>query len=81
MTRHVTFGPREQELVFLIAAGMTENQCAEAMGISPSTVKGTADQIRFKLGVQNRRQIPMAFWQATGIDPFPKDEEAEVAPA
>lgn len=71
--RHLTISPREKQLVRLIAEGMNENQCAEAMGISPRTVKNVADALRYKLGVKDRRSIPMAYWKATDDDPFPED--------
>ena len=73
--RYVQLRPREHELVPLLARGLTEADCAEEMGISARTVKGIADTLRFKLGVKTRREIPMAYWRVTGIDPFPVDEE------
>lgn len=72
--RYLQIAPRERELVRLIAQGFTEKVCAERMGVSANTVKHLADKLRYKLGVRDRRQIPMAFWRQTGEDPFPEDD-------
>ena len=43
---------------------------SERLGISPRTVKAHCDVLRQKLGVQRRRQIPIAFRLLTGEDPL-----------
>ena len=73
--RHLSISPREKELVRLIAEGLSEAECAERMAISARTVKGMADTLRHKLGVQRRVQIPMAYWRQTGDDPFPEERQ------
>jgi DNA-binding CsgD family transcriptional regulator len=61
---------RQREVVALIAAGCSNDEVGERLGISPRTVKAHCDVLRQKLGVKRRRQIPMAFRILTGEDPL-----------
>jgi DNA-binding NarL/FixJ family response regulator len=47
---------REQEVLRLIAAGLTNREIAEALVVSPETVKKHTGSIYSKLGVSNRTQ-------------------------
>lgn len=61
---------RQREVVKLIAAGFSNEEIAERLGISPRTVKAHCDVLRQKLGVARRRQLPVAYRALTGEDPL-----------
>jgi DNA-binding NarL/FixJ family response regulator len=56
--------------VQLIAEGCSNLEIAERLGVSPRTAKAHSDILRSKLHVSRRRQIPLAFRDATGENPF-----------
>ena len=62
--------PRQREVVALIAAGCSNEEVGERLGISPRTAKAHSDVLRQKLGVPRRRQIPAAYRSLTGDDPL-----------
>jgi ATP/maltotriose-dependent transcriptional regulator MalT len=66
-----TITPRQREVVGLIAAGCSNDEVGERLGISPRTAKAHCDVLRQKLGVTRRRQIPIAYRLLTGEDPLP----------
>ncbi len=61
---------RQRQVVALIAAGCSNEEVGEKLGISPRTAKAHSDALRQKLGVARRRQIPAAYRAATGDDPL-----------
>jgi ATP/maltotriose-dependent transcriptional regulator MalT len=61
---------RQREVVALIAAGCSNEEVGDRLGISPRTAKAHADALRQKLGVARRRQIPAAYRLLTGDDPL-----------
>ena len=61
---------RQREVVALIAAGCSNDEVGISLGISARTAKAHSDALRVKLGVARRRQIPAAFRQLTGEDPY-----------
>ena len=61
---------RQREVVALIAAGCSNDEVGRSLGISARTAKAHSDALRVKLGVPRRRQIPAAFRQLTGEDPY-----------
>ena len=61
---------RQRQVVELIAAGCSNVEVGERLGISPRTAKAHADALRQKLGVSRRRQIPVAYRAQTGRDPL-----------
>jgi len=61
---------RQREVVALIAAGCSNEEVGDRLGISPRTAKAHADVLRQKLGVARRRQIPAAYRRLTGDDPL-----------
>jgi ATP/maltotriose-dependent transcriptional regulator MalT len=63
---------RQRQVVELIAAGLSNDEIGEQLGISPRTVKAHCDVLRQKLGVSRRRQIPVAYRLLTGLDPLSK---------
>jgi ATP/maltotriose-dependent transcriptional regulator MalT len=61
---------RQRQVVELIAAGCSNEEVGERLGISPRTAKAHCDVLRQKLGVARRRQIPVAYRTLTGDDPL-----------
>jgi len=61
---------RQRQVVELIAQGLSNDEVGVVLGISPRTAKAHSDALRQKLGVQRRRQIPVAFRLLTGEDPL-----------
>ena len=61
---------RQRQVVELIAAGCSNDEVGEQLGISPRTAKAHCDVLRQKLGVTRRRQIPVAYRILTGEDPL-----------
>jgi DNA-binding NarL/FixJ family response regulator len=70
------FTERQRQVVRLIAAGCSNIEIAERLGVSPRTAKAHSDVLRTKLGVSRRRQIPAAYREATGEDPLESLETA-----
>ena len=68
--RSVSLTERQREVVMLIAAGCSNDEVGERLGISPRTAKAHCDVLRQKLGVARRRQIPIAYRSLTGDDPL-----------
>jgi len=52
--RHFNFTPREIEVANLICDGKTTKEIAEIIGVAPSAVHSHRDNIRKKLGINNR---------------------------
>jgi LuxR family maltose regulon positive regulatory protein len=65
-----TITARQRQVVELIAAGCSNEEVGQRLGISPRTAKAHADALRQKLGVSRRRQIPAAYRLLTGDDPL-----------
>jgi DNA-binding CsgD family transcriptional regulator len=61
---------RQEQVVQLIAAGMSNDELGHELGISARTAKAHCDTLRHKLGVPHRRQIPFAYRALTGEDPL-----------
>ena len=51
------FSKREQEVLLLIAKGMTNKEIADSLQITESTVKSYVHHILVKSGLQNRKQL------------------------
>jgi DNA-binding CsgD family transcriptional regulator len=75
----IRFTERQRQVVQLIAEGCSNVEIAERLGVSPRTAKAHSDILRVKLGVSRRRQIPLAFRDATGESPFESLEPTAVA--
>jgi DNA-binding CsgD family transcriptional regulator len=65
-----TLTTRQKAVVALIAAGCSNDEVGERLGISPRTAKAHSDALRHKLGVTRRRHIPAAYRMLTGEDPY-----------
>jgi ATP/maltotriose-dependent transcriptional regulator MalT len=61
---------RQRQVIELIAAGCSNEEVGERLGISPRTAKAHCDVLRQKPGVARRRQIPVAYRLLTGDDPL-----------
>jgi len=61
---------RQLGVIELIAAGCSNEEVGQRLGISPRTAKAHCDVLRQKLGVARRRQIPVAYRLLTGEDPL-----------
>jgi ATP/maltotriose-dependent transcriptional regulator MalT len=72
LDRGLKITERQREVVESIAAGLSNDEVGERLGISPRTVKAHCDVLRQKLGVSRRRQIPVAYRLLTGEDPLSK---------
>ena len=70
--RHPPITDRQREVISLIAAGLSNEEVAARLGISPRTAKAHCDVLRQKLGVARRRYIPVAYRSLTGDDPLAK---------
>lgn len=68
--RHPPITNRQREVISLIAAGLSNDEVAARLGISPRTAKAHCDVLRQKLGVARRRYIPVAYRSLTGDDPL-----------
>lgn len=75
----IRFTERQRQVIDLIARGCSNVEIAKKLGISPRTAKAHADILRTKLGVPRRRQIPLAYRNATGVNPFEILESATSA--
>ena len=64
-----SFTERQREVVGLIARGLSNDEIAREIGISPRTAKAHSDLLRSKLRVPRKRQIPAAYRELTGEDP------------
>ena len=70
LARHVDITDRQRVVIVLFAAGCSNDEVSERLGISPRTVKAHCDVLRQKLGVRRRRQLPIAYRSLTGEDPL-----------
>jgi ATP/maltotriose-dependent transcriptional regulator MalT len=74
--RRLRLTDRQRQVVELIAAGCSNEEVGERLGISARTAKAHCDVLRQKLGVPRRRQIPVAYRLLTGDDPLPASIES-----
>jgi DNA-binding CsgD family transcriptional regulator len=58
--------PREREIVVLLAAGLSNREIGERLGIAERTVKFHVGEILARLGASNRAQA-VAIAQARGL--------------
>ena len=65
-TKREALTDRQQQVAEGIAEGLTNEEIANALGISPRTVKAHSDAIKLKLGVKKRRHIPPALREREG---------------
>jgi DNA-binding NarL/FixJ family response regulator len=68
--RRKTFTTRQLQVVELIAAGCSNEEIGQRLGLSARTAKAHSDALRRKLGVAKKRQIPAAYRLMTGRDPL-----------
>jgi DNA-binding CsgD family transcriptional regulator len=65
-----SFTPRQRQIVQLIAAGHSNDEIGERLGITERTVRAHCEALRLKLGCLRRRHIPLAYARSTGDDPL-----------
>jgi len=70
LSEGIRFTERQRQVVKLIAEGCSNLEIAERLGVAPRTAKAHSDILRSKLRVSKRRQIPLAYRDATGESPF-----------
>ena len=68
---------REKAIIRLVAAGQTMPAIANELGVGRRTVKSYLDTLRIRLDVGTVRELPLAYMQATGDDPYPRPGEVE----
>jgi DNA-binding CsgD family transcriptional regulator len=56
-----TLTPRQEEVARLILAGLTNDEIALRLHISPRTARAHADALKERLGVTRRRHIAAAY--------------------
>jgi len=76
---NVNVTDRQRQVVELLAAGCSDEEIGERLGITSRTAKAHCDALRQKLGVARRRQIPVAYRLLTGDDPLAKSLESALA--
>lgn len=69
--REPPFTEKQIEVVRLLAIGDTKEEIAEKMGCGERTAKYYCDTLRRKLRVEFSRQVPLAYFQQTGDNPWP----------
>lgn len=62
---------RQVEIIKLLARGFTHQKIGETLDISPRTAKAHCDVLRHKLKVEKGREIPAAYFEQTGVSPWP----------
>ncbi len=65
---------KQQQIVALVAAGMTNNEIAAALDLSPKTVKNYLHRIFEKLGIQRRSQAAAHHVRRSGPSPATQSE-------
>lgn len=65
---------KQQQIVALVAAGMTNNEIAAALDLSPKTVKNYLHRIFEKLGIQRRSQAAAHHVRRSGPSPTNQSE-------
>jgi DNA-binding CsgD family transcriptional regulator len=68
--------PRQRGVIQQIARGCSNDETAEALGISERTVRSHVVAIRVKLRVARKAQIPVAYFQQTGDNPLTSEVTA-----
>ncbi len=57
--------PRQLDMVKLLSQGLGNRQIADAMGIKDQSVKNHVSQVLIRLGLENRTQLALLYFQAT----------------
>jgi ATP/maltotriose-dependent transcriptional regulator MalT len=76
---NVNVTDRQRQVVELLAAGCSNEEIGERLGITSRTAKAHCDVLRQKLGVARRRQIPVAYRLLTGDDPLARSLKSALA--
>ena len=57
MQKELTFGPRQLQILELLAEGMTSQEIADELGNAPSTVKTLVDKMLAKTNLPTRTAL------------------------
>lgn len=68
----MTLTPRQVEVVRCIARGDSDAEIGDELGITSRTVKMHTQVAAKRLGVRERRRLPLAYFEQTGDDPWPR---------
>jgi DNA-binding NarL/FixJ family response regulator len=63
---------RQLQVIRGIARGDSDTEIATEIGVTPRTVKLHRQLAAQNLGVVERRRIPLAYFEQTGNDPWPR---------
>jgi DNA-binding NarL/FixJ family response regulator len=63
--------PREREVMSLVAAGLSNDQIAERLFVTPVTAKTHANRAMTKLGARDRAQLVVIAYQNGLVRPEP----------
>ncbi|MFC6887275.1 MULTISPECIES: response regulator transcription factor [Actinomadura] len=69
---------REREIMIMVAAGLTNDDIADRLGISPSTAKTHVNRTQTKLGAHDRAQLVMIAYETGLVRPaarFPAPDD------
>ena len=64
MEKEIIFTPREKEIIFAIAEGLSNQAIAEKLFISTHTVKAHLEKMFEKTGLHNRVQLVVFAYKA-----------------
>jgi len=67
----VELSPRQEEVIALMADGLTDREIAQELCISPRTVRMHSEVLRRKLGVTKRRHIIPMYFDLVVRETFP----------
>jgi DNA-binding NarL/FixJ family response regulator len=67
---------REREVAALVAHGLSNDEIAEAMVLSPATAKTHVSRAMIKLGARDRAQLVVFAYQAGLVSPKRRDNES-----
>jgi DNA-binding NarL/FixJ family response regulator len=64
----LSLSPRENDVLAMLADGLTDREIANALTISPRTVETHVSNILHKLSVRNRAEAAQRYRQSGGLD-------------
>ena len=71
------FTEHQREIIRQLARGRYLEEIAADLGVHLSTVNAHVRKFERKLGVKGKRQIPAAYMEATGDNPYPQRSHSQ----